>query len=280
MSTKIYDAWRVPTTSFTELRRQVQLLRESALRLTQQKMKAYVLHQALEAFDTACARGQPDGTNYLAAMMDSVHERVTQLEKTRQRDSAVDFSLSLTFFPRSRDTLVMGFVERPELRALISAQPGWEDFSYWNNTDRPEHLSAAQWTARAKAWEQALGTSSIPAESGFSMTVLAANSWWMDPAWSFHLPETFPPQDVVEVPLDERVRGAAQTFLLEHEAEKAQEEGRALTLSQVARVLRTFQQHENYAQVAEEVRKLLKPVVHAGDLLGATKPESLPPAAA
>lgn len=40
----------------------------------------------------------------------------------------------------------------------IDFQPtpcGWaEDYSYWNNTDRPETVTARQWAARARTWEQ------------------------------------------------------------------------------------------------------------------------------
>lgn len=39
--------------------------------------------------------------------------------------------------------------------------PRWaKDYSYWNNTDRPEGVSAAAWTARKKRWDE-INTGSV-----------------------------------------------------------------------------------------------------------------------
>jgi len=40
----------------------------------------------------------------------------------------------------------------------LKSMPEWvKDYAYWNNTDRPDELSAAQWSARRKKWDELTG---------------------------------------------------------------------------------------------------------------------------
>jgi len=50
--------------------------------------------------------------------------------------------------PCGEDWLLKGF-ELPEFA---------EDFSYWNNSDRPDELSDREWNRRGRTWDKIIGT--------------------------------------------------------------------------------------------------------------------------
>lgn len=57
-------------------------------------------------------------------------------------------------------TLVGSFIADREIESLAIETLGLKFFGYWNNSDRPEELSSAQWKRREQIWECALGDKS------------------------------------------------------------------------------------------------------------------------
>lgn len=77
--------------------------------------------------------------------------------------SALDFEsrLMLKTHPNFKNkTLVGAFIAGREIESLVIESLGLKSFGYWNNTDRPDELSAAQWRRREQIWESALGDKS------------------------------------------------------------------------------------------------------------------------
>jgi hypothetical protein len=93
-------------------------------------------------------------------------EQQRNIEKTGERNFIYDFSFSVSYFPYHNCTLALIFTEQPALKNTWDFM-GPSDFSYWNNTDRPEGFPENTWDFRLKAWDAVLGHDT-PAERGFS----------------------------------------------------------------------------------------------------------------
>ncbi len=69
---------------------------------------------------------------------------------------------------------VYAIVYAPKAEELIEKyiQAGvWRDFSYWNNTDRPDELTSSQWAQRKKVWDEIFVDSSVPSEVGVNINL-------------------------------------------------------------------------------------------------------------
>lgn len=69
------------------------------------------------------------------------------------RDDGADVRLWLYLMPRGRNTYGIPCGDRDMVVEFLKL-PGVEEYGYWNNTDRPEKLTAAQWNRRAKTWDE------------------------------------------------------------------------------------------------------------------------------
>lgn len=79
---------------------------------------------------------------------------------------------SIVVLPHGRS--VYAIVYAPKAEELIEKyiQAGvWRDFSYWNNTDRPDELTSSQWARRKKVWDEIFTDSSIPSEVGVNINL-------------------------------------------------------------------------------------------------------------
>lgn len=58
----------------------------------------------------------------------------------------------------SKYVLALPFLGRiPNLGVIIQEHPLVEEYPYWNNTDRDENVTAAEWNKRRKDWENVFG---------------------------------------------------------------------------------------------------------------------------
>lgn len=95
-----------------------------------------------------------------------------KVKKTGERNPWVDTDFEATFFPLAGDVLLgITFTEQHEWHEEWLKQPGVSEFGYWNNTDRPEHLSALEWDERQRLWELALPGAGVPAVNGFTIAI-------------------------------------------------------------------------------------------------------------
>lgn len=84
--------------------------------------------------------------------------------------SELDFGVNVVIMENGRKgfaPLVLVFCEDggEELRTKLQESGAIEEYGYWDNTDRPDDLSKAEWKEREMAWEtMAWGMS--PSESG------------------------------------------------------------------------------------------------------------------
>ncbi len=270
MSTKIYNAFKLPTTSFSAIRMAVAELREQALSCALQTIKAKALADALERFDLACLAGtlESEPRDFLGEAFAAIFNEIQEFKSSPYRNPGIDTSLSLCFFPRSKDTLGMAFADNPTLLELVKTLPGWQDYSYWNNTDRPDHVSAAQWSARRVAWNKALPGTGVPAEQGFTVRLLSVDSWMLSDAWD-GLDKAFD----LELPVGDfakRVANHAVGLVVKSAMQNRGEDEQAQTsepsVAAFYRAVRTATQLPEYPAALQEVRAKLRPQVRVRDL--------------
>jgi len=92
----------------------------------------------------------------LHAYMD-MRNRYFEIQRTSQRDSAMDFDCSAIIIPKEEFTLVLLYAELKEMREAWRNQPGITEYSYYDNVEKPEDVTHQEWEERKKVWLETWG---------------------------------------------------------------------------------------------------------------------------
>lgn len=161
MSTKIYYAWTWPVRSH---RHALAAFREFALADAAARVKKVVARVNRAAFEKAArAFARKRKTTLTREMTRDLTVKFTMelaagCSASPYRAQVLDLDASLTLFFVAPDVFAVGFGEcwdrLPDPPALpFPDVPTVEDFAYWNNTDKPAHLTDRQWEARGRIWD-------------------------------------------------------------------------------------------------------------------------------
>lgn len=172
MSTKIYNGLKAKDSNpFIAMAHIKQVIEP----LFYEKFSALVA-EAEEAKDATWAdRFILEGKEWEKPIADSrwpsrdVYKIVEELRQARSWYSPADIGYDVTLMPNGKGrplVLVFGLQVSDYVQALVSANVV-EEYGYWNNSDRPEEISASAWGARAKAWNR---ITVPPAEAGLSFS--------------------------------------------------------------------------------------------------------------
>lgn len=95
-----------------------------------------------------------------------------------------DHTLELAFIPWHGHVLVLYFLENDPGYHDAMTELGFEEFYYYSNTDRPDHVTEREWLARRDAWHHS-GYMDYEAPSSFGLCFGVVN--WNDlmevPVW-------------------------------------------------------------------------------------------------
>lgn len=173
MSITIYDGQEIVGLRLEALLQKLTELRPAFVKEAKKLAAAFVARTACNSFDRVTL-GLPfheelpiEGRHLLRAV-DELNRRQAEVISTRRRDPAVDFSFELSVMLAGKRVLALPFVEHPSLRKMWEKQSWVSPLPYWDNTDRPEELTARQWNERRAIWKKALNDFGAPAETGFS----------------------------------------------------------------------------------------------------------------
>lgn len=167
MSTKIFTgfAWACP--DIAEVMMALREL-EGHIRDVCNARKASALGElATRAVDQACmamSRKQmeseksvePDQSPLTEAWQ-KMWDRQARIRQSMQRDPAVDFEVRIVMWYVPELAKFVGHVlseDGGEAYRILLESEGVSDFSYWDNTDAPEHLWPEEWTARGALWDR------------------------------------------------------------------------------------------------------------------------------
>ena len=90
-------------------------------------------------------------------------------------DISCGMFLEVVLFPKGKKTYGIAFGNE-EFCEAFTALPQVSEFCFWNNTDRPEGITAAEWENREKIWEE-LVPSFYPANDGLRYTLFQARTY-------------------------------------------------------------------------------------------------------
>lgn len=96
-----------------------------------------------------------------------IAERILEANRKGQRGDPFNITAAIVAYPLGRKVYVNVFDE--DVHEMVRKNQKFKDFSYWNNTDRPDEVTARQWRHRERTWDKLLPDSrAVPAISGFT----------------------------------------------------------------------------------------------------------------
>jgi hypothetical protein len=155
MSPKKYEGFIVTTSSATQLLALVNGFRPWVIRSGQDLLENFIANAA--------------GRDTLDAWILWLSIREKTVDRG-MRGPHVDTDFTLHFFPDGERCLGLMRCEHLEWRNKWLEQPGVAEYAYWEDGDRPAHLSEDDWTRRAEDWERVLGPLEL-IEAGFKIKV-------------------------------------------------------------------------------------------------------------
>lgn len=169
MSTKIYTGFALPSLTTKSAMSVLGSLRPAIQALVDQKHRKLLAERVVEYVDGyVLARYLKE---VLAPAVAERAEKMAYFECTKRlqeeqekcrggarREPLIDcdVELGLYMLPKSGKIVGIAYEERVGALEHLLTVPGIAEFTYFNNTDRPDELSAREWSRRARIWKQVL----------------------------------------------------------------------------------------------------------------------------
>lgn len=140
MGDRIYQGFRLATDSFVE-----------ALRIVD-TFRPWVQEQAENQLDAYMARTMAADKVDSISAFDKWQDRRKEVGRTRMRNPAVDTDFTVVLVPRGGILLGRVYTEQRDWQAQWYELSGVEEYSFWDNMEKPDDVSDKDWAARDKAW--------------------------------------------------------------------------------------------------------------------------------
>ena len=181
MSTKIYSGIRFTDTDFHKLEAKLRNLRLQIMDLVRDKKAKFVAEKATAISDRrALSLLDPaedeDRSPYIRAVSHLRKADENNYEGKREKFiefAYPDYTFEIVIFARGGRFYGMSFVHDRDLEALLNEQKWIEEFGYWDNTDKPDSISSADWRKRKYLWDRIFDRCycSVPANGGFTVNL-------------------------------------------------------------------------------------------------------------
>jgi hypothetical protein len=99
------------------------------------------------------------------------YEEQTKADPNHRNHDPHGFGFSVAPDPETGRVHVLSFCERSELRMAFEAIECVEPYGYWDNSDKPDEVTADEWSERAASWKRVLPRPFAPAEKMLSFTL-------------------------------------------------------------------------------------------------------------
>ena len=121
---------------------------------------------------------------------DLVLEMQREVSTKGVRNPLVDFEFQLSLMPYQGHVYGIIYTEQKEWSDIWMKRPGVVDYSYWNNSDRPDEISDQEWDNRGKVWSAILDGHplGIPAMLGFTAACTLEHVWPLKEDFELSLP--------------------------------------------------------------------------------------------
>lgn len=165
MSTKIYNGYKINITSLYKLNEFCQELGQKIKQKREELIQETYCELIQELLVTICSSERSEKLeNYNYTLIGNIFNFLKK-EKESKRRNIYDFGFNVMFFPFKTKTLAMLFCEKKEFIEIWEEYDCVDEYVYFNNTDKPDHISKRHWTQRRKEWDVALKYD-IPSLSG------------------------------------------------------------------------------------------------------------------
>lgn len=153
MSTKIYNGWRLnpnQVNSFlAEVEEKMFVQLKQRMKQLMNSVKYEYVKQKLKEYDKDKDKDIELTERYIR------FEYVKQMQHKMHKESSsslfnIQCGVCMFFSGKKIYAYSWGVFQDIEL------SPQFEEYSYWDNTDEPEHISRRSWTIRGKNWDKAL----------------------------------------------------------------------------------------------------------------------------
>lgn len=159
MGNRIFSGFRLDTDSFADALKLVNEFRPWVVAKSEQMLDSFIANITKE-----------DGVDFVTAF-DRWQER-RRFMRIQQTDfPAVDTEFSIVLVPYSGGLLGRVYTAQRPWREQWYAHPGVREYSYWDNEEPPEDVTAEDWAARAEAW--AIITDRPMAMQGFAIDLVS-----------------------------------------------------------------------------------------------------------
>lgn len=171
MSTKLYSGLIAHTTNLFDLARTIRAHMSVVVEEAKQEQFGDDLTRVWDFALQGLPEGSPltmDTSVATAAILYRMDQDRRDSSPEGTHNGALDWKV--TALPYGGDaTLLLVHAVNPDYRLALLEAPGFEDFAYWDNSDRPGDVSADEWRDRRSAWELALAPDWVPANHGVSI---------------------------------------------------------------------------------------------------------------
>lgn len=198
--------------------------------------------------------------NPLSAVRNDIIDRQRRIRTSGLRDPEVDFEFQVVIYPESGIFLGLVFCEQSRWIRSFLDDPNLSSMPYWDNTDRPDELSEADWDARRDLW---LGIFDRDPHGRASQ---AGATFEMSP------PNIFPPIEMIveaQPRFEDRMDHIAREIVMDRAIPRDMEVNDAIhKISQMQSRMDTPAGRAARVNLAHEIAPLLKPVLSEQDLKG------------
>ena len=110
----------------------------------------------------------PDSRGPISQAVSRLHERQKDVRRTSLRDPRGDLDFEFVLYLEMGTWYAAAFSEQEDWIPQWAQHFAGHEFDYWDNTDRPIHMTKSDWSNRAQTWRLILGNS-VPAKRGFTV---------------------------------------------------------------------------------------------------------------
>jgi len=187
MSTKLYNAFKMKDESGLDAFKVLENLRDFKKQLLpisqkgynfeicQRLVRAYDNYTANQLFDLSYADSNPNPPTIADIIIDYIKE------SSDKNNLVLDLEFTIACYPyNDKEWLMIPFYNYNEYENCLQSQSWYVDYSYWDNTDRPDEISQEEWDQREETWKKVVGYFHIPANETFCMKVANNNHLVVD----------------------------------------------------------------------------------------------------
>jgi len=173
MSTKIYNGYSLPLMGILELMTFLDKVKSKIIPIHANLWSKALAKHATGLIDLNALGNQKalkevlrfkDATKFNPKWeaYEDINNRIKKVAETKLRDPEIDFGFNICLIPTKTKILALLYTEQKEMTKAWESFKCVKSYYYFNNSDRPEEISAAAWKKRDQEWDAALGADGIP----------------------------------------------------------------------------------------------------------------------